>query len=76
MAWTLLLGFVAFTLVFAWMLAVRYRVEVLSEHLEDAELDAGPPRALGRGDRRRARRDEWGAGHGPGPHRAPGLERT
>ena len=39
MAWTLLLGFVAFTLLFAWMLAVRYRIEVLSEHLEEAELD-------------------------------------
>jgi len=39
MAWTLLLGFVAFTLLFAWMLALRYRVEVLSEHLQDSELD-------------------------------------
>ena len=29
MAWTLLLGFVALTLVFVWMLAVRYRIEVL-----------------------------------------------
>jgi heme exporter protein C len=39
MAWTLLLGFVAFTLVFVWMLVVRYRVEVLSEHAQQAELD-------------------------------------
>ena len=39
MAWTLLLGFIAFTLLFAWMLAIRYRIEVLSEHLQDAELD-------------------------------------
>jgi heme exporter protein C len=39
MAWTLLLGFVAFTLAFVWMLVVRYRVEVLAEHLEENELD-------------------------------------
>ncbi|HUI03109.1 MAG TPA: hypothetical protein VLZ77_06180, partial [Acidimicrobiales bacterium] len=39
MAWTLLLGFVAFTLAFAWMLVVRYRVEVLAEQLEDSALD-------------------------------------
>jgi heme exporter protein C len=38
MAWTLLLGFVAFTLVFAWMLIVRYRVQVLSDALEGREL--------------------------------------
>jgi heme exporter protein C len=39
MAWTLLLGFVAFTLVFAWMLAVRMRIETLSQRLEGAELE-------------------------------------
>jgi len=39
MAWTLLLGFVAFTLVFAWMLAVRYRIEVLVEGALAAEID-------------------------------------
>jgi heme exporter protein C len=38
MAWTLLLGFVAFTLVFAWLLLARYRVQVLSETVEGAEL--------------------------------------
>jgi heme exporter protein C len=38
MAWTLLLGFVAFTLVFAWMLIVRYRAQVLSDALEGREL--------------------------------------
>jgi heme exporter protein C len=38
MAWTLLLGFVAFTLVFFWMLLVRYRVQVLSEALDGTEL--------------------------------------
>ena len=38
MAWTLLLAFVAMTLVFFWMLVVRYRIQVLSERLEGAEL--------------------------------------
>jgi len=39
MAWTLLLGFVAVTLVFVWMLMVRYRIQVLSELLEGADLE-------------------------------------
>jgi heme exporter protein C len=40
MAWTLLLGFVAFTLLFVWMLLMRYRVETLHEALEGTELDS------------------------------------
>jgi heme exporter protein C len=39
MAWTLLLGFVAFTLVFFWMLLVRYRVQVLAEVLEGQDIE-------------------------------------
>ena len=39
MAWTLLLGFVAMTLVFFWMLLVRYQVETLSEAMGDAALE-------------------------------------
>ena len=39
MAWTLLLGFVALTLVFVWMLLVRYRIGVLEDWLEGNELD-------------------------------------
>lgn len=38
MAWTLLLGFVAFTLLFFWMLLIRYRAQVLSDALEGAQL--------------------------------------
>ncbi len=34
MAWTMLLGFVAFTLVYCWMLVVRYRLETVNERLE------------------------------------------
>ena len=32
MAWTFLLGFIAFSLVFVWLLGVRYRIEVLQDH--------------------------------------------
>jgi heme exporter protein C len=39
MAWTLLLGFVAMTLVFVWMVAVRYRIEVLRDELGEEELE-------------------------------------
>ncbi len=40
MAWTLLLGFVSLTLVFVWMLLVRYRIGVLEDALAGRELDA------------------------------------
>ena len=40
MAWTLLLGFVALTLVFLWMLLVRYRISSLQDQLGTGELDA------------------------------------
>jgi heme exporter protein C len=39
MAWTLLLGFVALTLVFVWMLLVRYRIGALQDYLGSGELD-------------------------------------
>lgn len=39
MAWTMLLGFVAMTLVFVWMLLIRYRVEVLRDRVGDEELE-------------------------------------
>ncbi len=40
MAWTLLLGFVSFTLAFAWLLAHRYRLAVLQDHDEAEGLAA------------------------------------
>jgi heme exporter protein C len=52
MAWTLLLGFVAFTFLFAWMLAIRYRIEVLSELVQESELDV-------------ALQERWSEGTGP-----------
>ncbi len=39
MAWTMGLGFLAMTLVFVWMLLVRYRVEALSDRIGDEELE-------------------------------------
>ncbi len=39
MLWTLLLGFIAFSLIFVWLLAVRYRVEVLQDEVGNQELE-------------------------------------
>ncbi len=39
MAWTLLLGFLALTLVFVWMLLVRYRIGALEDWLGGGELE-------------------------------------
>ena len=38
MAWTLLLSFLAFTLLFAWMVTMRYEIETLREDDEGADL--------------------------------------
>ena len=55
MAWTLLLGFVAMTLVFVWMVAVRYRIEVLARPPGRRGARGLIGRAAGRG--RRGSRD-------------------
>jgi heme exporter protein C len=39
MAWTMLLSFVAMTLVFVWMLVVRYRIEVLRDRVGDHDFE-------------------------------------
>lgn len=39
MAWTFLLGFVAFSLIFVWLLGVRYRIEVLQDQVGDHEME-------------------------------------
>lgn len=52
MAWTLLLGFCALTLVYGWLLAYRYQVEVMEERLEVEALDialAAEQRRIGAG---------------------------
>ena len=49
MLWTLLLSFVAFSCVFAWMVRRRYQLAVRDAAVEDAELAEAPPRAPRRG---------------------------
>ena len=39
MSWTFLLGFIAFSLIFVWLLGVRYQVEVLQDAVGDQELE-------------------------------------
>lgn len=63
MAWTLLLGFCAFTLAYAWLVTARYRVGVLEDRLEDEAL----ARAL------QERRDEAGPADGATEPAAPAL---
>ena len=58
---TMLLSFVAFTLVFVWLLAMRYRIEVLQDAVGDQELEISLSRALERG-RRAGRGRVFGAG--------------
>jgi hypothetical protein len=50
MAWTLLLGFVALTLVFVWMVAVRYRIELLSDRTGAARLEVSLAERWAEGD--------------------------
>jgi heme exporter protein C len=39
MAWTFLLGFISFSLVFVWLLGVRYQIEVLQDQVGDQEME-------------------------------------
>jgi heme exporter protein C len=39
MLWTMLLSFIAFSLIFVWLLAVRYRIETLEDAVGDLELE-------------------------------------
>jgi heme exporter protein C len=39
MLWTMLLSFIAFSSIFVWLLAVRYRIEVLEDAVGDQELE-------------------------------------
>jgi heme exporter protein C len=64
MAWTLLLGFVALTLVFVWMVGVRYRIEVLADRTGADRLEVSLSERWAEGDDAAA----TGAnGHGNGP---------
>ena len=52
----MLVSFVAFGLLFAWLLVHRYRVEVLEDRFEEEGFAAAPGRPAGRGRRRSAER--------------------
>ena len=39
MLWTMLLSFIAFSLIFVWLLGMRYRIEVLQDAVGDQELE-------------------------------------
>lgn len=50
MAWTLLLSFVSFTLLYAWLLMHRYEVAVLESRLEDEGLEIALAERWAEGD--------------------------
>jgi hypothetical protein len=39
MSWTFLLGFIAFSLIFVWLLGVRYRVALAQDAVGDRDLE-------------------------------------
>ena len=72
MLWTMLLSFVAFSLIFVWLLAMRYRIEVLQDAVGDQELEVSlaerwseDPELVGAGP------SSSGPGSGPGGKGAP-----
>jgi heme exporter protein C len=67
MAWTLLLGFVALTLVFVWMVIVRYRIEVLRDRVGQEELEVSLVERRAEGEM-----DSVGAAAAPEPEPAGG----
>jgi heme exporter protein C len=79
MAWTLLLGFVSITLVFLWMLAVRYRSEVLADAASQTRLSSALAERWAEGAApldatlMAGALDEPGAFHGPGALDEPGA---
>ncbi len=63
MAWTFLLGFISFSLIFVWLLGVRYRIEVLQDTVGHQEMEVSLAERWSEGN------DLVGAGsaaHGPG----------
>jgi heme exporter protein C len=50
MAWTLLLGFIALTLVFVWMVGVRYQIEVLADRTGAERLEVSLAERWAEGD--------------------------
>jgi len=50
MAWTFLLGFIAFSLIFVWLLGVRYQVEVLQDRAGNQEMEVSLAERWSEGD--------------------------
>ena len=80
MAWTLLVSFIALTLVFVWMLLVRYRIGVLEDWLGGSELEVALRERQGEGmatgeDPHRPRRPQ-GSGDAPVPADLPDPSRA
>ena len=63
MAWTFLLGFIAFSLLFVWLLGVRYQIEVLQDKVGDQELEVSLAERWSEGSEL--------AGVGSAPHQPP-----
>jgi heme exporter protein C len=49
-AWTFLLGFITFSLIFVWLLGVRYQIEVLQDRVGDQEMEVSLAERWSEGD--------------------------
>jgi heme exporter protein C len=65
MAWTFLLAFVAFSLIFVWLLGVRYRIEVLEDAVGAQELEVSLAERWSEGSTPADAAELVGAGRGP-----------
>jgi heme exporter protein C len=69
MAWTLLLGFIALTLVFVWMVGVRYQIEVLADRTGAERLEVSLAERWAEGELESP--SAGGNGHGNGTTGSP-----
>ena len=69
MAWTLLLGFIALTLVFVWMVGVRYQIEVLADRTGAERLEVSLAERWAEGELESS--TAGGNGHGNGTTGSP-----
>jgi len=69
MAWTLLLGFIALTLVFVWMVGVRYQIEVLADRTGAERLEVSLAERWAEGEIESS--TAGGNGHGNGTTGSP-----
>ncbi len=67
MAWTLLLGFVSMTLVFAWMVSVRYRIATLADVAADRSMQQALAERWAEGMPEAPVEEEGGVPAGVGP---------